>query len=65
MADCFVGRQPILDIDNQVHAYDLLYRDGLANEIGDVNRTVATARVIVSAFVDIGLESIVATRLRS
>lgn len=59
MADCFVGRQPILNEDNVVYGYELLYRAGPSNEVGDVNRTVATARVIVSTFVDIGLESIV------
>jgi len=59
MADCFVGRQPIFDWANKVYAYELLYRGGNENEIGNVNRTVATSRVIISAFVDIGLENIV------
>lgn len=59
MVDCFVGRQPIFDRYNHVFAYELLYRSSLANEIGEVNRTVATSRVIINAFVDIGLENIV------
>ena len=59
MAECFVGRQPIFDRDNRVYAYDLLYRSSLNNEIGNVNRTVATSRVIVDAFVEIGIEAIV------
>lgn len=59
MARCFVGRQPIFDTKNRVFAYDLLYRNGLENEIGNVNRTVATSRVIVDAFVEIGIDNIV------
>lgn len=59
MADCFVGRQPIFDRDNNVCAYELLYRSSLDNEIGAVNRTVATSQVIINAFVEIGLENIV------
>ncbi|MGI9595795.1 MAG: EAL and HDOD domain-containing protein [Acidimicrobiales bacterium] len=59
MGECFVGRQPIFDRENKVYAYDLLYRNSLDNEIGTVNRTVATSRVIVDAFVEIGLEALV------
>ena len=59
MAQCFVGRQPIFDVNNQVFAYDLLYRSSLDNQIGNVNLTVATSRVIVDAFVEIGLDNIV------
>ena len=59
MTECFVGRQPILDRRNQVWAYELLYRHSLDNAIGDVNRTVATSRVVMNAFVDIGLENVV------
>lgn len=62
MADCFVGRQPIFDRDNNVHAYELLYRSSLDDEIGNVNRTVATSRVIINAFVEIGLENLVGQR---
>ena len=59
MAECFVGRQPIFDLNNRVFAYDLLYRSSLDNEIGEVNRTVATSRIVVDAFVEIGLDNIV------
>ena len=59
MADCFVGRQPIFDVNNRVFAYDLLYRSSLENRVGDVNLTVATSRVIIDAFVEIGLDNIV------
>ncbi len=59
MPDCFVGRQPIFDVNNRVFAYDLLYRDSLNNQAGDVNPTVATSRVIIDAFVEIGLEQVV------
>lgn len=59
MADCFVGRQPIIDIDDKVFAYDLLYRGSLQDSAGDVNLTAATSRVIVNTFVDIGFDTIV------
>lgn len=59
MADCFVGRQPIFDVNNRVFAYDLLYRSSLENSVGDVNLTVATSRVIIDAFVEIGLDNVV------
>lgn len=59
MTECFVGRQPILDRRNKVWAYELLYRHSLDNAIGDVDRTVATSRVVMNAFVDIGLEKVV------
>jgi c-di-GMP phosphodiesterase len=59
MTECFVGRQPILDRNNQVYGYELLYRHSLDNAIGDVDRTVATSRVVMNAFVDIGLENVV------
>lgn len=59
MAECFVGRQPIFDVNNRVFAYDLLYRSSLENSVGDVNRTVATSRVIIDAFVEIGLDNVV------
>lgn len=59
MPECYIGRQPIFDRRNRVCAYDLLYRSSLENEIGNVNRAVATSRVIVDAFVEIGIEKIV------
>lgn len=59
MADCFVGRQPIFDLNNRVFAYDLLYRSSLDNQVGEVNPTVATSRVIIDAFVEIGLDNVV------
>jgi c-di-GMP phosphodiesterase len=59
VAECFVGRQPIFDLNNRVFAYDLLYRSSLENRVGIVNRTVATSRVIIDAFVEIGLDKVV------
>ncbi len=63
MADCFIGRQPIFNRNNDVYAYELLYRGNLDNEIGDVDRDVATSQVVMNAFVEIGLENIVGHRL--
>ncbi|MCP3866693.1 MAG: HDOD domain-containing protein [Gammaproteobacteria bacterium] len=63
MADCFIGRQPIINQNNEVYAYELLYRGNLDNKIGDVDRDIATAQVIMNAFVEIGLENIVGSHL--
>lgn len=59
MTECFIGRQPIMDGAHRVYAYELLYRSSLENAIGEVDRTVATSRVVMNAFVDIGLEKVV------
>ncbi|MDH3682292.1 MAG: HDOD domain-containing protein [Acidimicrobiia bacterium] len=62
MTKCFVGRQPIFDGENDVYAYELLYRDSLSNEVGAVNRSVATARTVIDSFVEVGLENVVGQR---
>lgn len=55
----FVGRQPIYNRDQQVVAYELLYRAGEDNcaVIDDGDR--ATTEVIINSVLDIGLEAIV------
>jgi len=63
VADCFIGRQPIFNRRDEVYAYELLYRNNLRDEAGDVDLDVATSQVIMNAFVEIGLENIVGHRL--
>ena len=56
-ADCpqiFFGRQPILDRQQQLFAYQLLFRDGQAATGADISDpTQATATVIVNAFTEL------------
>ena len=59
MNEAFVGRQPIFDRDLQVHAFELLFRQGDVAEAGVSNGDQATARVLVNTLVEIGLDRVV------
>ena len=53
-----IGRQPILDRQQQTYGYELLYRDGGAGPQGmDANR--ASARTILNTFMEFGLKQLV------
>lgn len=56
--EVFLGRQPILDRQQQVIAYELLYRDGrsVSAEVG--NDAQATAGVIQRLFHDFGINTV-------
>ena len=54
-----VARQPILDRKGHIHGYELLYRCSANESWGEVGAARMTARVIVSACLDIGLERLV------
>jgi c-di-GMP-related signal transduction protein len=59
MADAFVGRQAIYDRSLRVHAYELLYREGAASQTAShTNGDLATAKVLLNAFLEIGAERI-------
>jgi len=60
----FIGRQPILDADQQLYAYELLFRNGNQNQApGDIDEDRATAEVITTAFTEIGLGHLVGGRM--
>ncbi|MDO6460203.1 HDOD domain-containing protein [Granulosicoccaceae sp. 1_MG-2023] len=60
MAEFFIGRQPILDRDMQLYAYELLFRSGQqGNQAGTPDDDFATSQVITTAFTDIGLDKLV------
>lgn len=54
--EVFIGRQPILDRDQQLYAYELLFRSGHSNEANVQDNLVATASVISHAFGDLGID---------
>ncbi|HEY5189170.1 MAG TPA: hypothetical protein VII87_09065 [Solirubrobacteraceae bacterium] len=56
MATIFLARQPILNRDQSVEGYELLYRNGLAQEARVEDQALATARVAINALSEIGLE---------
>ncbi len=64
MTDIFVGRQPILDRDLNLFAYELLFRDGRGNVYTEgTDPDDATFEVISVAFTDIGLDKLVGKHL--
>jgi EAL and modified HD-GYP domain-containing signal transduction protein len=54
--DIFIGRQPILDRDQQLVAYELLFRSGQQNAANITDNLAATASVVSHAFFDLGIE---------
>lgn len=53
----FLGRQAILDRDQQLFAYELLFRNGTRNFAEVTDGVQATATVIINAFAELGVEA--------
>lgn len=53
----FLGRQPILDRDQRLFAYELLFRSGSRNFAEVTDGVQATATVIANAFTELGVEA--------
>ena len=53
----FLGRQPILDRDQRLYAYELLFRSGSRNAADVTCGVHATATVIANAFSELGVEA--------
>ncbi|HSG22218.1 MAG TPA: diguanylate phosphodiesterase, partial [Azonexus sp.] len=53
----FLGRQPILNREQQLFAYELLFRNGTRNSAEVTDGVQATATVIVNAFAELGVEA--------
>jgi c-di-GMP-related signal transduction protein len=60
--EVFVARQPIFDAAREVVAYELLFRDGIANTFSGIDGTEATRQVVLNAFVLFGLQRLTAGR---
>jgi EAL and modified HD-GYP domain-containing signal transduction protein len=58
-----VGRQPIYDRDGAVVGYELLFRAGTEASSADRTDEHATARVLVAAFTEFGLEELTGGRV--
>lgn len=59
MQKAFIGRQAIYDRALKVHAYELLYRSGPQADGSNVtDGDMATARVLVNAFLELGAEQL-------
>jgi len=57
------ARQPIFDADLEVEAYELLYRRPRESRANFLDGDHATARVVIGAFVDVGLDKVTGTAL--
>ncbi len=55
--DIFIGRQPILDSEQQLYAYELLFRRGQQNSADVTDDLSATATVLSHVFSELGLEA--------
>ena len=53
----FLGRQAILDREQRLFAYELLFRNGTRNSAEVTDGVQATATVIVNAFAELGVEA--------
>lgn len=56
--DVFIGRQPIFDIQEQVVAYELLYRNNKVNAFPETDSDAATVDVLVNSTLSIGLDEV-------
>lgn len=54
----FLGRQPILDRQGNLVAFELLFRSGLSNSASVQDDLLATATVINHAFSELGVEAV-------
>ena len=55
--EIFIGRQPILDRERQLYAYELLFRRGTQNSAEVTDDLAATATVLSHVFSELGLEA--------
>jgi len=55
-----IGRQAILDRNGNTFGYELLYRESINKNVSKTNLdgNAATSRVIINAFINLGIEKI-------
>ena len=56
--DIFVARQPIFNRQQEVYAYELLYRSGINKFYSSLDGDQASSEVITNSFLLIGLETL-------
>ena len=57
-SNLFLGRQPILDRNQDLFAFELLFRSGTVNAARFDDHIIATAVVITNAFNELGIENV-------
>ncbi|MBN2706319.1 MAG: HDOD domain-containing protein [Deltaproteobacteria bacterium] len=58
MTDAYVARQPILDKHKKIFAYELLFRDSMANFAPVIDGDAATGQVLNHYLINIGIDEI-------
>jgi EAL and modified HD-GYP domain-containing signal transduction protein len=56
--DIFLGRQPIVDRAQQMHGFELLFRNSPANHATVTDNTAATSTVIINTLSEFGIENV-------
>lgn len=56
--EVFIGRQPILNCDEDIVAYELLYRNDHNNLFPEVDSNLATLDVIITSYLTIGINDV-------
>ncbi len=62
MQDIFLGRQPILDRNQSLVAFELLFRSGQTDAANVTDDVFATASVIVNAYGELGIQNVLGQR---
>lgn len=55
----YVARQAIVDKDQKIHGYELLFRDGVHNAFPNISGDEATSRLIMDALIDNRVERLI------
>lgn len=59
----YAARQPILDVNKKLYAYELLFRDSLDNVFPDVDGDVATSKMIEASKFNMGISEFTSNKL--
>lgn len=51
----YAARQPILDIDKKLYAYELLFRDSIDNVFPDIDGDIATSKMVEASKFNMGI----------
>lgn len=56
--EVFIGRQPIFNRDEEIVAYELLYRNNGVNKFPQIDSDKATIEVLINSFLTIGIKEV-------
>ena len=56
--EVFIGRQPIFNLQEEIVAYELLYRNNNVNAFPLINSDTATIDVLINSFLSIGIKEV-------